>query len=112
MHRVLVVAQGLAMVSFGWYGMSCFVSEAVFAEHRRYGSDGLRTLTGVLQLGGSLGLLMGFFSRTMLISSAAGLAALMLAALLIRIRLRDPIMAMVPALVFLILNLFIVFMAL
>lgn len=111
MLRVLPFAQGLAMVSFGWYGAGCFLSQRVIADHARYGSPHLRVLTGLLQLAGSLGLLAGYFSRVLLLLSAGGLAALMLAALLFRIRLRDPVAAMLPALGFLGLNLFIFILA-
>jgi hypothetical protein len=112
MLRVLLVAQGLAMLSFGWYGVSCFVSERVIEEHGRYGSPSLRIFTGLAQLVASLGLLVGFFSRSILILSAGGLAALMVAAVVVRIRLKDPVAAMLPAFGFLCLNLLIVILSL
>jgi hypothetical protein len=112
MLRVLPLVQGLAMVSFGWYGFSCFVSERVIAEHERYGSDRLRILTGSLQLAASLGLLVGYFSRVVLLLSAGGLAALMVAAMVIRIRLQDPVAAMLPAFGFFCLNILIIILAL
>ena len=106
------IAQAISIASFAWYGMSCFMSAAMVKEFDRYRLPRFRSLTGALQVAGSLGLLAGYYSRPLLLLSAGGLAAMMLLGVLVRLRIRDPLLAAVPAFAFLVLNLFIVAAAL
>ena len=53
------------------------------------------------------GLLLGLRVRPLLVLSAGGLAAMMLGAVVVRLRVRDPLLEAIPALVLLCLNLFI-----
>lgn len=96
-----MVAQSLVIVAFAWYGASALLSERMVAEFERYGLARLRVLTATLQLAGSVGLLLGFRYRPLMLLSAGGFAAMMALAVLVRIRIRDPIPAIVPALVLL-----------
>lgn len=96
-----MVAQSLVIVAFAWYGASALLSERMVAEFERYGLARLRVLTATLQLAGSVGLLAGFRYRPLMLLSAGGFAAMMALAVLVRIRIRDPIPAIVPALVLL-----------
>ncbi len=105
---IFSIAHGVSMVSFAWYGMLCLFSSQMVGEFERYGLAQFRLLTGALQLAGSLGLLAGYRFRPLLILSAAGLATLMVAGIITRLRIRDPIAAMLPAFAFFCLNLFIV----
>lgn len=107
-QAIFSVAQGISMVSFAWYGMLCLFSDRMVGEFERYGLARFRPLTGALQLAGSLGLLAGYRSRPLLLLSAAGLAALMVAGIIARLRIRDPIVAMLPAFAFFSLNLLLV----
>ena len=112
MQLIAGIAQAISIASFAWYGTSCFVSAGMVAEFERYRLARFRTLTGVLQVAGSLGLLVGYFSRPLLLLSAGGLATMMLLGVLVRLRIRDPLSAAIPAAVFFSLNLFIVAAAL
>ena len=105
---IFAIAHGTSMLSFAWYGTMCLVSDRMVGEFERYGLARFRLLTGALQLAGSLGLLAGYRSRPLLILAAAGLAALMVAGSITRLRIRDPIAAMLPAVGFFCLNLFLV----
>ena len=106
MQLITAIAQGISIVAFAWYGTFSLRSPGMVAEFERYGMARLRVLTGTIQILGSLGLLVGYFYRPLLVLSAGGFAVMMLAAVLVRIRIRDPISAMVPAFVLLCLNLF------
>ena len=106
MQLLSAIAQGISIIAFAWYGTFSLRSPSMVAEFERYGMARLRVLTGTIQILGSLGLLAGFFFRPLLVLSAGGFAVMMLAAVLVRIRIRDPISAMVPAFVLLCLNLF------
>ena len=105
---IFSIAHGVSMVSFAWYGLLCLFSRRMVGEFERYGLARFRLLTGTLQLAGSLGLLAGYHWRPLLLLSAAGLAALMVAGMITRLKIRDPIAAILPAFAFFCLNLFLV----
>ena len=107
MQVIVDIAQGLSIASFAWYGMSCFFSKKMVAEFERYLIGRYRELTGVLQVAGALGLAAGYVYRPILLLSSAGLAAMMLLAVITRVRIRDPFYAALPALSLFGLNLFI-----
>ncbi len=111
MPNLREIAQLISLTSFAWYGTSCFLSKRMALEFQRYEMDRYRKLTGALQIAGSIGLTLGFFSTPLLQLSAASLAAMMLVAVFVRIKIRDPLYAKVPAFLFFVLNLFIVFAA-
>ena len=106
MQLITAIAQGISIVTFAWYGTFSLRAPSMVAEFERYGMARMRVLTGTIQILGSLGLLLGFFYRPLLVISAGGFAVMMLVAVLVRIRIRDPISAMGPAFVLLCLNLF------
>lgn len=108
MIRFTQLAQALSIISFAWYGVSCFFYAPIITDFARYGPARLRVLTGTLQVAGSLGLLLGYRYRPLLMLSAGGLAAMMSVAILLRLKLRDPLRASVPAFFYLCLNLFLV----
>ena len=101
----------ISLASFAWYGTSCFLSKRMAEEFRRYQMEKYRKMTGALQIAGSVGLALGFYSTPLLVLSASGLAVMMLVAVAVRIRIRDPIYAILPAVVYFALNLFIVYAA-
>lgn len=88
--------RALSAGAFLFYGVLCLFSPAMAAEFERYRLPRLRVLTALLEIAGALGLLL---APTPLWEAAAavGLCALMLAALLVRLRIRDPWYAMLPA---------------
>ena len=108
MQIVVVLAQSISLVAFAWYGMIGLRSRAMVAEFERYGLARLRLLTATLQLAGSLGLLAGFVYRPLLLLSAGGLALLMFLGVLVRIKIRDPVHAIMPAFLLMCLNLLLV----
>ena len=108
MQLLTAVAQGLSIVAFAWYGTSALRSAVMAAEFERYGLARLRVLTATLQIAGSVGLLVGYFFRPLLLLSAGGFAVMMMLAVLLRMRIRDPVFMMIPAFVLMCLNLFLV----
>ena len=84
----------------------------MIVEFDRYGLARFRTHTGALQLAGSLGLIAGFYLPPLLVLSAGGLTALMLSGSVARVRIGDPLVAMLPAVALFCLNLFIAISAL
>jgi hypothetical protein len=76
-------------------------------EFERYGLARFRKLVGALEFLGALGLLVGYFSHPVLVLAAAGLALTMLMGILTRIRIGDSLVQTLPAIVLLILNAFV-----
>lgn len=108
MQLATTVALVISSVSFAWYGMSCLVSEQMVPEFERYRLGRFRTITGALQVAASAGLIAGYFYRPLLLVSAGGLATMMFLAVLVRLRIRDPLYMAIPALVLGCVNAFIV----
>lgn len=81
-------------------------------DFERFGLSSLRTLTGTLEALGALGLIAGQFWPPLVPLSAGGLALLMMAGIVARVRVLDSLSQTVPALVLMCMNLFIVWYAL
>jgi hypothetical protein len=108
MQPATALAQALSIVAFGSYGALTVLSGDMAAEFERYGLGRLRVFIATLQIVGSLGLLAGYYSRPLLLLSAGGFTVMMLLALLVRVKIRDPLVAMIPAFVLMCLNLYLV----
>lgn len=107
MHSVLFFAQCLSILAFMSYGVACFYSPSIEAEFLRYRLPQLRKLTGALEIAGAIGLTAGFFYDPLRVLSAGCLVLLMIFAIIARIRINDSFLAMLPAIILLILNIFI-----
>lgn len=101
------VSKALSIVAFLIYGLACLRTEALNEEFKRYGLEHLRKLTGGLEVAGALGLTAGYWIPVLDLAASAGLVALMFMAVLTRIRIRDPLVATLPALVLLLINAYI-----
>ncbi len=111
MQLWLMIAVVLSSISFILYGASLFGSRAMVAEFERYHLAPYRALIGALELAAGAGLLAGLRFRPLLLLSAAGLACMMLGAIVVRLRVRDPLVSAIPAVLLLCLNLFILLAA-
>lgn len=112
MTLVYQASTALSVIVFLFYGTSCLFADGMKAEFERFGLGKLRLLTGTLEVLGALGLVAGLFINALAIFSAAGLALLMVLGLITRIRLRDPVLEMLPAGVLMVVNGFIAWQAL
>ena len=108
MQPTITIAAALSSATFLWYGAGLLRTSSMVAEFERYQLAPYRTLTGALQMAAAAGLLVGLRVRPVLLMSAGGLAAMMLGAIVVRLRVRDPLPAAIPAFLLLCLNLFIV----
>jgi len=74
-------------------------------EFKRFGlNDFQRSATGILQLFGAAGLIVGLFVPIIGLLASAGLATMMLIAFLVRVKIGDGILQSAPAILFLLLN--------
>jgi hypothetical protein len=102
-----VIAQTISAILFAWFGLNAIFSESMVAEFKRYGLSRFRVLTGMLQVAGSLGIIVGHFHTPILLASAGGLTAMMFIGVMTRVRVKDPLPAALPAFALCVLNLFI-----
>ncbi len=73
-------------------------------EFIRYGMGSQRLLVGALQVSAAIGLLAGLSQPWVGRAAALGLAAMMLVAVGVRIRIKDSFLQTTPALFYLVLN--------
>ncbi len=97
------------------YGGFCAFTPSMVADFHRFGLDNfpinLRILTGVLEILGGTGLLVGLKWRPALWLSASGLALLMLIAFCVRLKMRDSVVLSTPSFLLMLLNAYIVVLA-
>ncbi len=98
---------GASGVAFLIYGVLCFTSQFMLNDFHRFGLERLRLLTGVLELLGGAGLLIGLAWLPALQMSSAGLSLLMLIAFAVRVHMRDGVALSSPSLFLTIVNLYI-----
>ncbi|NBS51964.1 MAG: hypothetical protein EBS96_04985 [Spartobacteria bacterium] len=93
-------------ISFFVYGSACFFSPYMKGEFTRWGFGAQRALVGGLQLCAVVGLLAGFEQPLLGRAASVGLALMMLVAVGVRIRIKDSIMQTIPALLYLVLQVY------
>lgn len=94
----------ISSLSFLGYGIAYFASPKMKSEFIRFGLDKFGTLTAILEIMGALGLLVGLMFNFILLLSSGGLALLMFLGLAVRLKVKDSLGAMLPALFFFCLN--------
>lgn len=91
---------------FIFYGLLCLLTGHMKLEFKRYGLSQFRTLTGVLELLGGIGLVVGHYVyEPILILSSAGLSLLMLLGTIVRLKTKDPLLEILPAFGLMLINL-------
>ncbi len=99
----------VSAVIFIFYGVLCLSTDHMMKEFQRYGLAKYRRLTGVLELLGGIGLIVGLESRLLLTVSSGGLATLMFLGGMSRLRVKDPKIELIPALILMVLNFYILY---
>lgn len=98
---LLVVFSG---VSFLIYGIGSFNSKKMNSEFKRWGYKDYRYLIGTFQLLGGIGLLIGLFFKPLIILSSLCLTIMMIVAVYVRFKIRDPFEMILPALFYTLIN--------
>ena len=104
------LVRGLTLLSgtaFLIYGVLCFNSKFMVDDFHRFGIERMRVLTGVLEVLGGAGLLIGLAWLPGLRLASGGLTLLMLIAFAIRVHVRDSVALSLPSFLFMLLNLYI-----
>ncbi len=107
MTRLLETAQAISALGFLGYGFACLITPHMRKEFERYGLPKMRVLTGTLQILAAAGLFLGYRQPVCALISALGLSFMMLVALWVRLKIKDPATGFLQALACLFLNLFV-----
>ncbi len=97
----------ISSFSFFAYTIYYFKSSKMEMEFKRFGLEKFGLIIITLQFLGATGLLVGLLFNPLLIISSLGLALLMLAGFLVRLKLKDGILVSLPALFYMSLNAYI-----
>lgn len=101
----------ISSISFFGYAVSYFISPHMKNEFMRFGLEKIGLLTIILEIMGAAGLIAGLRFNLILTISSLGLALLMLAGLIVRLKLKDNIWISLPALFYMGLNTYIFLMS-
>lgn len=101
---ILVPLALLSAFSFFYFGAACIWEARLRDEYQRYGIPNLRVPIGILQLLGATGVLVGLAVAPIGAAAALGLCLLMVSGVVVRVRLRDTLIRMLPAISFAVLN--------
>ena len=106
-HRaVYTVLSVLCGVSFIGFGIGYLVSPRMRGEFVRYHLPRLRVPAACMQIAGGAGQLVGLYAPWLMTAASAGLAAMMLVAIGVRVSIGDSIVQMLPATGYLVLCLY------
>jgi uncharacterized membrane protein YphA (DoxX/SURF4 family) len=108
MNHLLETAQAISALGFLAYGTGCLVTGTMRVEFARYGLPRLRVVTGTLQIAAALGLLAGYIYPVCALLAATGLSLMMIVAIGVRLKIKDPLAGFLQALVCFLLNAFVV----
>lgn len=107
---VLSIASFVSGIGFLIYGVQCLRDPFMKREFERFKVPQFRTLTGVLEIIGGVGVLAGLVISFLGILASAGLAVLMLLGVITRIKVGDSPSQCLPASFFCTLNAVILFL--
>ena len=108
--KLLTALTWISGLAFIYFGIGCLISEFIISEFVRYGLVKFRILTGILQLLGAAGLLIGlYFNPKILLFASIGLGLLMVCGFIVRVSISDSFFKSLPSFSFAALNLFIAF---
>jgi hypothetical protein len=108
LYELLVI---VSILAFLFYGLSVLFSDAMVEEFQRYGLSRFRRLTGLLEVLGALGLLLGYVVPWLTVAASGGLALLMAMGVVVRFRSGDSVAQALQAFAMLLVNLFILVFA-
>ncbi len=104
---VITIAVLISSLSFLIYAFSYFKTPYMKNEFKRFGLEKLGLTTVLLEIIGAIGLLVGLKFYFFLMISSLGLALLMSAGVIVRIKVKDSFWISLPAIFYMVLNTYI-----
>jgi hypothetical protein len=106
LNILLVVFSAL---SFIFYGINSFFTKRMVSEYARWGYSDHRILLGCIQLLGGIGLLIGITNSVLLSVTSFLLTFMMITAIFVRIKIKDSLTNMLPAIFYSLINFIILY---
>ena len=106
LNILLVVFSAL---SFIFYGINSFFTKRMVSEYARWGYSDHRILLGCIQLLGGIGLLIGITNSVLLSVTSFLLTFMMITAIFVRIKIKDSLINMFPAIFYFLINFIILY---
>ena len=106
LNILLVVFSAL---SFIFYGINSFFTKRMVSEYARWGYSDQRILLGCIQLLGGIGLLIGIANSVLLSVTSFLLTFMMITAIFVRIKIKDSLINMFPAIFYSLINFIILY---
>ncbi len=107
---ILSLAVIFSGISFLFFGVTCLTTRYMKSEFTRYGYDRQRPLTGVLQILGGAGVLLGYyFSPLLAMFATIGLTLMMMVGVGVRIKIGDTLIQTIPAFTYVVVNAYIAY---
>jgi uncharacterized membrane protein YphA (DoxX/SURF4 family) len=103
---IIIYFTGLSFIA---YGINSFVSKRMINEFKRWGLEDKRKIIGICQFIAGIGIILGSEFKTVLISSAIFIIMMMIIAIVVRIRIKDDISDIMPAIAYIVLCLIILY---
>jgi len=100
MQKILIFLQIFVGCSFLLYGAGCFLSEKAKKEFIRYKMAEFRQFVGTAQIGLGGMMVLGFYSRALLLFSAVSLCLMMGTAVIVRRNIKDSLFMSLPAILY------------
>ncbi len=96
----------ISSISLFAYGISCLFSFRMINEFERYGLPQFRKLVGLLEILGSIGLLIGsIYNPLLAFIASSGCSLLLLCGFIVRLKIKDSFAQSFPAIFFCLVNL-------
>ena len=105
--NILVVV--FSALSFIFYGINSFFTKRMVSEYARWGYSDHRILLGCIQLLGGIGLLIGITNSVLLSVTSFLLTFMMITAIFVRIKIKDSLINMFPAIFYSLINFIILY---
>lgn len=103
-YTIIIIFTAMSFIS---YGLNSFISKKMISEYERWGLEKRRKQIGGIQLICGLGILIGLKYNSVLIPSSILLIIMMLVAVYVRIKIKDNISDILPAIAYLVLGIII-----
>jgi hypothetical protein len=102
MLQIFIVVIAIAFI---FYGYNCLFSHTLVKEFDRFKLSAVqRKITGIAQLAGALGLLLGLLYYPLGFLASLGLSVLMLLGFMIRLKVKDSFVAAAPSIILVFVN--------
>jgi len=103
-YNIIIIFTAVSFIS---YGINSFISNKMILEFERWGLERRRKEIGGFQLACGIGILIGLKLNFILIISSLILIIMMLVAIYVRVKIKDNISEILPAIAYLILGIII-----